>query len=115
MRLLLTSAGITNTSIRDAVYVGLSAGSMVTAPNIGEESVGWNPPTGGDRTLGVVDFRCFRTWISRDSRRIPWPTQKDGPPDVAARVCDFDDQTAIKVTDAAVEVVSEGRWKPFTP
>ncbi len=27
----------------------------------------------------------------------------------------IDDETAIKVTDGAVEVVSEGRWKLFTP
>jgi dipeptidase E len=27
----------------------------------------------------------------------------------------IDDQTAIKVTDGAVEVVSEGHWKLFTP
>src|SRR6476620_10015758 len=31
-----------------AVYVGLSAGSMVMAPNIGEDFVRWTPPTGGD-------------------------------------------------------------------
>ena len=39
-----------------AVYVGLSAGSMVMAPNIGEDFVHWKPPTGGDETLGLVDF-----------------------------------------------------------
>jgi dipeptidase E len=44
---------------RETVYVGLSAGSMVMAPNVGEEFVGWTPPTGGDRTLGVVDFSLF--------------------------------------------------------
>ena len=27
----------------------------------------------------------------------------------------IDDQTAIKVTDGTVEVVSEGHWKHFTP
>jgi dipeptidase E len=27
----------------------------------------------------------------------------------------IDDQTAIKVTDGSVEVVSEGHWKLFTP
>src|SRR3954471_9048831 len=31
-----------------AVWVGLSAGSMVMTPRIGEDFVGWNPPTGGD-------------------------------------------------------------------
>jgi dipeptidase E len=27
----------------------------------------------------------------------------------------IDDETAIKVTDGVVEVVSEGHWKLFTP
>jgi dipeptidase E len=43
----------------ETVYVGLSAGSMVMTPNIGEDFVGWKPPTGGDRTLGMVDFSIF--------------------------------------------------------
>src|SRR6185437_9126680 len=42
-----------------AVYVGLSAGSAVMAPNIGEDFVRWTPPTGGDETLGLVDFALF--------------------------------------------------------
>jgi hypothetical protein len=44
---------------RETVYVGLSAGSMVLTPSIGEDFVGWKPPTGGDRTLGMVDFSIF--------------------------------------------------------
>jgi len=43
----------------ETVYVGLSAGSMVMAPNIGEDFVRWRPPTGGDETLGLVDFAMF--------------------------------------------------------
>src|SRR3954447_1098278 len=46
-------------SLRETVYVGLSAGSMVMAPNIGEDFVRWRPPTGGDRALGIVDFAMF--------------------------------------------------------
>src|SRR4029450_8233155 len=46
-------------SLREAVYVGLSAGSMVMAPNIGEDFVRWKPPTGGDRALGLFDFAMF--------------------------------------------------------
>src|SRR3954452_19354427 len=38
-------------SLRDTVWVGLSAGSMVLTPCIGEDFVGWKPPTGSDRTL----------------------------------------------------------------
>ena len=40
-------------SLRETVYVGVSAGSMVMAPTIGEDFVGWKPPTGGDRSAGT--------------------------------------------------------------
>src|ERR1700738_1679807 len=39
-----------------AVWVGLSAGSLVMTPNIGDEFVGWKPPSGGDSALGMVEF-----------------------------------------------------------
>ena len=42
-----------------AVYVGLNAGSLVMAPSIGKDFVHWTPPTGGDETLGLVDFAMF--------------------------------------------------------
>ena len=46
-------------SLRETVWVGFSAGSMVMTPRIGEDFVGWKPPTGGDSTLGIVDFSIF--------------------------------------------------------
>ena len=46
-------------SLRETVWVGLSAGSMVMTPRIGKDFVGWKPPTGGDETLGMVDFSIF--------------------------------------------------------
>lgn len=98
-----------------AVYVGLSAGSMVMAPNIGEFFVGWTPPGGGDETLRLVDFSIFP---HLDHEMLPyntmaaaerWAAGMQGP------AYAIDDQTAIKVIDGAVEVVSEGHWKLFTP
>jgi dipeptidase E len=97
-----------------AVYVGLSAGSMVMAPNIGEDFVRWKPPTGGDETLGMVGFSIFP---HLDHEMLPdnsladaerWAAGMPGP------AYAIDDQTAIKVTDGSVEVVSEGHWKLFT-
>src|SRR5918996_173268 len=42
-------------SLSETVYVGLSAGSMVMTPRIGEYFVEWKPAAGGDdSTLGVV-------------------------------------------------------------
>jgi dipeptidase E len=96
-----------------AVYVGLSAGSMVMAPNIGEDFVRWKPPTGGDETLGLVDFAMFP---HLDHEMLPENTMADAERWAAGmRVPGYaiDDETAIKVIDGAVEVVSEGHWKRF--
>lgn len=98
-----------------AVYVGLSAGSMVMAPNIGEFFVGWTPPNGGDETLKLVNFVIFP---HLDHEMLPentmaaaerWAAGMQGP------AYAIDDQTAIKVIDGAVEVISEGHWKLFSP
>jgi dipeptidase E len=43
-------------SLSETVWVGMSAGSMVMTPRIGEDFVGWKPPHGDDSTLGLVDF-----------------------------------------------------------
>jgi dipeptidase E len=101
-------------SLRDTVWVGLSAGSMVMAPNIGEYFVGWKPPTGGDTTLGMVDFAIFP---HLDHKALPYNTMTHAEKWAACMQIPsyaIDDQTAIKVVDGAVEVVSEGHWKQFT-
>ena len=45
-------------SLPDLVWVGVSAGSMVMTPRIGEDFVEWSSAP-DDRTLGVVDFSIF--------------------------------------------------------
>ena len=98
-----------------AVYVGLSAGSMVMTPRIGEHFVGWKPPTGGDETLGMVDFSIFP---HLDHEMLPYNTMAHAEKwaaDLAAPAYAVDDQTAIQVTDGGVEVISEGHWRHFTP
>jgi dipeptidase E len=97
-----------------AVWVGLSGGSMVMAPNVGEDFVGWKPPTGGDEALGLVDFAMFPHLDHEDlpdnsmANAEKWAVSQPVP------AYAIDDQTAIKVTDDTVEVVSEGHWKQFT-
>ena len=46
-------------SLPDTVWVGVSAGSMVMTPRIGDDFVSWPGSPDGDRTLGVVDFSIF--------------------------------------------------------
>jgi dipeptidase E len=99
----------------DAVYVGLSAGSMVMAPSIGEFFVGWKPPTGGDATLGLVDLALFP---HLDHEELPENTMANAErwaTNMAVPAYAIDDDTALKVIDGVVEVVSEGHWKRFMP
>ena len=100
-------------SLRETVYVGLSAGSMVMTPRIGEDFVRWKPPTGGDETLSIVDFSIFP---HLDNEMLPdnnmagaekWAAGMPGP------AYAIDDETAIRVTDGTVDVVSEGHWRLF--
>jgi dipeptidase E len=102
-------------SLPEKVWVGLSGGSMVMTPRIGQEFVEWKPPTGGDEALGIVDFSIFphldyptfpentMAHAEKWAARLPNPSYA------------IDDQTAIKVVDGTVEVISEGHWKLFTP
>jgi dipeptidase E len=102
-------------SLDETVWVGLSGGSMVMTPRIGEDFVGWKPQIGGDDALGIVDFSIFP---HLDHPEMPdnsmanaerWATGIPGP------AYAIDDETAIRVSDGAVEVVSEGHWKLLTP
>jgi dipeptidase E len=102
-------------SLREAVYVGLSAGSIVMAPNIGEDFVRWRPPTGGDETLGLVGFSMFPHLDHEDLPDNSMANAEEWAAGMPVPGYAIDDQTAIKVTDGAVEVVSEGHWKLFTP
>ena len=101
-------------SLRDTVWVGFSAGSMVLTPRIGDDFVGWKPPSGSDETLGVVDFSIFP---HVDHPDLPENTMAEAERWAAALsnpAYAIDDETAIKVVDDTVEVISEGHWKLLT-
>jgi len=97
-----------------AVWVGLSGGSMVMAPNVGEDFVGWKSPTGGDEALGLVDFAMFPHLDHEDLPDNSMANAEKWAVSLPVPAYAIDDQTAIKVTDGTVEVVSEGHWKQFT-
>ncbi len=102
-------------SLQETVWVGLSAGSMVMTPSIGEDFVGWQPPGGGDAALGIVDFSIFP---HLDHVQLPENTLADAQRWAAGMTVPcyaIDDETAIKVVGGTVEVVSEGHWKLFKP
>jgi dipeptidase E len=99
--------------LTETVWVGLSAGSMVMTPRIGEDFVGWRSPTGSDETLGLVDFSIC-PHLAPDgmpgnsmAEAEAWAATIDGP------AYAMDDETAISVVDGKVEIVSEGQWRLF--
>ena len=98
-------------TLDDLVWVGLSAGSMVMAPRIGQEFVNWTPPSGGDETLGLVDFAIFP---HLGHEMLPNNTLANAEKWAAKLTTPgyaMDDETAIKVVDGRVEVISEGNWQ----
>ena len=99
-------------SLSDTVWVGVSAGSMVMTPRIGERFVEWTSAA-DDRTLGILDFAIFPhldlfpTNTMADAER--WAA------DIGVPAYAIDEQTAISVVPGSAEVVSEGRWRKFGP
>ena len=79
MKLLLTSAGIKNTSIHNAL-IDLSIFPHLDHPDLPE-----NAMADAEKWAASMPVPCYA----------------------------IDDQTAIKVVDGTVEVVSEGHWKRF--
>ena len=98
----------------DKLWVGLSAGSMVMTPRVGDDFVETKPPiTGNDHALGVVDFSIFP---HLDHPAFPENAMAFAEKWAATLGCPsyaIDDETGIKVVNGAVEVVSEGHWKFF--
>jgi len=120
---------------REAVYVGVSAGSMAASSTFGEAYR--NPPGGSGSALTSEDIvfatpegKISRTFVTAqgaglvDFALIPHLDHEDHPDASLANaekwaarllvpVYAIDDETAIKVVDDTIEVVSEGHWKLF--
>jgi dipeptidase E len=99
--------------LRKTVYVGLSAGSMIMT-RFGTTYGNHTLPAESDKALELVDIALHphldHEWFPGNSlanleklaATLPVPSYA------------IDDQTAIKVTDGTIEVISEGHWKLFT-
>ena len=102
-------------TLTETVYVGASAGSLVMGPCIGGDVAGLSPLTGGDSTLGLVDFAIFPHLDHPDmpdfamAQAVHWASGLSVPGYA------IDDETAIKVVDGVAEVVSEGHWQLMAP
>jgi dipeptidase E len=97
-----------------AVWVGLSAGSLVMGPRIADDFAAWTSPAGGEG-LGLVDFEIFP---HLDHPDLPENTMADAErwaAGLAGPGYAIDDQTAITVVDGSQAVISEGHWRQFAP
>ncbi len=101
-------------SLIDTVWVGVSAGSMVMTPRIGADFMSWAPPDGDDRTLGLVDFSIFPHLDHPDLPENTMAVATRWAAGLGNPAYAMDDQSALRVVDGEVEVVSEGRWTHFS-
>ena len=100
--------------LRKTVYVGLSAGSMVMT-QFGTTYGHHTLPADTDKSLGYVDFALhphldYEAFPENSLANLEKLAATIPVPSYA-----IDDQTAIKVIDGIVEVISEGHWKLFNP
>jgi dipeptidase E len=99
-------------TLPDKVYVGFSGGSMALTPRIGQDFL-YTPPPASDETLGLVGFSIFP---HVDNPALPENTMaaaEKWAAEVGNPAYAIDDDTAIKVVDGKVEVVTEGHWRLF--
>jgi dipeptidase E len=88
---------------------------MVITPRIGEDFVQWRPPSGDDSTLGIVDFSICPHLAPEGMPGNSMADAEKWAAEIPGPAYAIDDETAIKVTDGSVEIISEGQWKLFTP
>jgi dipeptidase E len=100
--------------LRKTVYVGLSAGSMIMT-RFGTTYGNHTLPAESDKSLGLLDFALHPHLDHESMPKNSLANQEKLAATLPVPSYMIDDQTAIKVIDGAVEVVSEGHWKLFTP
>ena len=119
------------------VYVGVSAGSMAVSTTFAET---YSEPPSGSRDMLTSEETIFSTPRGEISKMLVTAQgagmidfaviphlDNDNHPDASVANAEkwaerlsvptyaVDDQTAIKVIDGEVEVISEGHWRLFTP
>lgn len=87
------------TELNDLVYMGLSAGSMVITPRIGEDFVNWIPDNGDDKTLGIVDFAIFPHLLHQKLTENTMAAAEEWAEKLVLHCYAIDDSTGIKVVD----------------
>src|SRR3989338_6548996 len=100
-------------NLKNKVYVGGSASTILLTPNIGVAGIDKIDPNLSGLTdltgLGLVDFEIVvhvPSMISSESAEKYAKKSKN-------RIYIFDDETALKIDGKKIEVVTEGSWKTY--
>lgn len=109
-------------SLDNSIYVGVSAGSIAMTPyNCDAEfnqkfvPTGSDMGQGADKALGLVDFTLYPHLDHKDMPDTTMANIGQWASNIPVPTYAIDDETAIKVVDGTVEVISEGNWKLFNP
>ena len=100
-------------TLGDKVWLGVSGGSMALGPRIGEHFREWMPPDGEDKAIGIVDFSIFPHLDHPDISENSMAEAERWAAGLGHPGYAIDDQTAIRVVDGHVDVISEGNWRLF--
>lgn len=99
------------------VYVGSSAGSMVLGRRGNtkeyEGYFGQEKSYGTTDYMGVVDFIVKPHFGASDLPENHGEILKASANELGKAIYAIDDQTAIKIVDNEIEVISEGNWKSY--
>ena len=106
--------------LKTRVYAGISAGSMVTNPTLFlsskdkkiyyEEKFGYKK---NEKALGFVNFYIRPHFNSPDFPQVRKEYLNEVTRDIQNTIYALDDNSALKVIDDKVEIVSEGKWLVF--
>ncbi|MFA6601921.1 MAG: Type 1 glutamine amidotransferase-like domain-containing protein [Candidatus Paceibacterota bacterium] len=100
--------------LKTRVYVGLSAGSMVTAPNLNvrlsKTLYGAEAEKETMAGLGYVNFLFLPHLNSPDFPIRVESTMKSALKEAKQKTYVLDDESALKITDGKMEVVGGGKW-----
>lgn len=104
--------------VKTKVYVGISAGSMITSKNVSLSTAGIlyyerYKKFKNKNGLGFVDFEMRPHLNSKWFPKVRLPYLRELAKSIPYSFYAIDDDTAIKVTDSKITVVSEGKWEKF--
>lgn len=101
--------------MKDKVYVGISAGAIITGPqwpeDVYRELYQQSPP----QTLQFVEFYVRPHYQSEHFNFSPLKVLEASAPKLGAPLYVLDDDSAVLVEGERTEVVSEGEWRKLSP